>query len=63
MEQGISRYPMDRYQPHAGFARTEEQAERLSEFWGQTIRPFEVFEVNLWPKLFETGATAATRSQ
>lgn len=55
VEQGISRYPMERYQPHAGFARTEEQAERLSAFWGQTIRPYEVFEVNLWPKLFETG--------
>ncbi|HEX7118875.1 MAG TPA: SusC/RagA family TonB-linked outer membrane protein [Longimicrobiales bacterium] len=55
VEQGVSRYPAERYAPHAGFARTEEQAERLSDFWGQPIRPFEVFEVDMWPSLFETG--------
>ncbi|HEX6939854.1 MAG TPA: SusC/RagA family TonB-linked outer membrane protein [Longimicrobiales bacterium] len=55
VEQGISLYPAERYAPHAGFARTQEQADRLSAFWGQTIRPYEVFEVDLWPSLFETG--------
>lgn len=55
IEQGISNYPEDRYKPHAGFARTPEQAAHLSDFWGQDIRPFEVFEVNMWPSLFETG--------
>ena len=55
VEQGISMYPEERYAPHAGFARTQEEADRLSAFWGQTIRPYEVFEVDLWPKLFETG--------
>lgn len=55
LEQGMSAYPEDRYKAHAGFARTEEDAERLSGFWGMPISPYEVFEVNMWPRLFETG--------
>lgn len=55
VETGMSSYPKDTYAPHAGFARTPEQAEHLSKFWGQTIRPYEVFEVDLIPQLFETG--------
>jgi TonB-linked SusC/RagA family outer membrane protein len=55
IEQGISRYPEGRYKRHAGFARTEEQAAHLSRFWGREIRPFEVFEVDMWPNFFETG--------
>lgn len=55
LEEGASTYPESRYKPHAGFARTDEQAARLSEFWGMPITPYEVFEVNMWPQLFETG--------
>ena len=55
IEQGASHYPESRYKPHAGFARTQSEADRLSSYWGQQIRPFEVFEVNMWPQLFETG--------
>lgn len=61
VEQGISRYPAERYPAHAGFARRQSQADSLSAFWGQTIRPYDVFEVALVPGLFETGhsSTAA----
>lgn len=59
IEHGISQYPESRYKPHAGFARTDEQAARLTDFWGMTIRPYEVFEVNMWPKLFETGHSSS----
>ncbi|MBW3534362.1 MAG: SusC/RagA family TonB-linked outer membrane protein [Gemmatimonadetes bacterium] len=63
MEQGLSRYPAGRYQPHAGFARTRARADSLSAFWGQEIRPWEVFEVDLVPTLFETGrSTTSTLS-
>jgi TonB-linked SusC/RagA family outer membrane protein len=55
VEHGVSAYPEDRYRAHAGFARRESQADSLSAFWGQTIRPWEVFEVELVPRLFETG--------
>ena len=58
MEQGISNYPEDRYKPHAGFARTPEEAARLSEFWNQNIQPFQVFEEDLFPRLFENGRSS-----
>lgn len=55
LEHGLSAYPAERYQPHAGFARRQSQADSLSAFWGREIRPWEVFEVDLVPRLFETG--------
>jgi TonB-linked SusC/RagA family outer membrane protein len=55
IEQGMSNYPESRYKPHAGFARTAAEADRLSDFWGMQISPYEVFEVNMWPQMFETG--------
>ena len=60
LEQGFSRYPEERYKAHAGFARTPERAAELSAFWGQDIRPWEVFEVDLVPRLFETGSSTST---
>ena len=60
IEQGFSRYPEGRYEAHAGFARTQERADELSAFWGQDIRPWEVFEVDLVPRLFETGSSTST---
>ena len=55
LETGISSYPKDAYAPNAGFARTQEQADQLSGYWGRAIRPYEVFEEQLIPQLFETG--------
>lgn len=54
-EQGVANYPVDRYKQHAGFARTPAQASELSAFWGQNITPYDVFEVDLFPSIFETG--------
>jgi TonB-linked SusC/RagA family outer membrane protein len=58
IERGVARMPADRYAPLAGFARTQAQADALSAYWGQAIRPYEVFEVDAVPRLFETGRTA-----
>jgi TonB-linked SusC/RagA family outer membrane protein len=55
VEQGLTQMPTGRYAPIAGFARTTAQADALSAFWGRPIRPFEVFEENVVPRLFETG--------
>ena len=60
VEQGFSRYPADRYRAHAGFARTQQRADELSAFFGQDIRRWEVFEVDLVPRLFETGRSTST---
>lgn len=55
LETGMSSYPKNAYAPNAGFARTQAQADQLSSYWGRTIKPYEVFEVDLVPQLFETG--------
>jgi TonB-linked SusC/RagA family outer membrane protein len=55
-EQIATRFPEDRLKPVAGFARTPEQADSLSRFYGRTIRPFEVIQRNiLADNLTETG--------
>jgi len=60
LEQGFTRYPSERWAPHAGFARTPEQAAHLSDFWGVSgLQPFEVFEVDLMDQFFETGHSTA----
>lgn len=58
-ETGVSSYPRKAFDRHAGFARTQEQADQLSEYWGLSISPYEVFEVDLIPQLFETGTYSA----
>jgi TonB-linked SusC/RagA family outer membrane protein len=56
LEQGITNYPQDRYKNHAGFARTQEEADRLAEYWGiPGLQAFQPFEVDMWPRMFETG--------
>jgi TonB-dependent starch-binding outer membrane protein SusC len=57
LEQGLSRYPMGRYKPHSGFARTPAQAAAISQHFGLgSLQPFEVFEVNMWDDIVETGS-------
>ncbi len=57
-EQSFSNYPEDRYKHHAGFARTQAEADRLATFWNKPgLQPFQVFEVDMFPRLFETGQT------
>lgn len=54
-EVGFSSQPEDRYLPIAGFARTQAEADRLTDLHGFTIRPYEAFEIPLTPLVFETG--------
>jgi TonB-linked SusC/RagA family outer membrane protein len=58
MEQGLSNYPAGRYKPNAGFARTTAQAQYLGWFYyrdSSALQPFQVFEREFVPVLFETG--------
>jgi TonB-linked SusC/RagA family outer membrane protein len=55
LQHGITTMPTGRYRALAGFARTQAQADSLSAFWGHTITPFQVFEENVVPRLFESG--------
>jgi TonB-dependent starch-binding outer membrane protein SusC len=57
-EQGVSRFPKSRYMPNWGFARSDTQATRLSQFYGTTIQSFVPFSRNIvTDNLFETGIT------
>ncbi len=57
-EQGISRFPKNRYMPNWGFARSDTQATRLSQFYGTTIQAFVPFSRSVVSdNLFETGYT------
>jgi TonB-linked SusC/RagA family outer membrane protein len=56
VEEGLSNYPNGAYEPHAGFARRQSQADSLSAYWGiPGLQPYQVFTVDLVPKIFETG--------
>lgn len=54
IEQAAVTYP-DRYKPNTGFARTEEQAARMSEVFGQTIRPWQLVQRTNVKDLFTIG--------
>jgi TonB-dependent starch-binding outer membrane protein SusC len=59
IEQGASRYPAGRFEPNAGFVTTEADAQRVSQFFGSQVRPFEVFERDFLSPIFETGYTSS----
>lgn len=54
VERAFSNYP-NVYEPHAGFARRQSQADSLSAYWGMTIEPYKPFSIALVPMIFETG--------
>ena len=54
-EVGVSSQQEDRYSPLAGFARTEDEADRLSQLHGIAIQPYQPFQIALTPFVFETG--------
>jgi TonB-linked SusC/RagA family outer membrane protein len=54
VERAMSRYP-NVYEPHAGFARRQTQADSLSAYWGMPIQPYQPFAIDLVPQIFETG--------
>ena len=59
VEQGILRFPEGRFEPNAGFVTTDTAARRLSEWWGTSISPYQVFERDFVSDLFETGYSSA----
>lgn len=55
VERALSRYP-HAYEPHAGFARRQSQADSLAAYWGLgSLKTFQPFSVDLVPQIFETG--------
>jgi TonB-dependent SusC/RagA subfamily outer membrane receptor len=58
LEQAYSQHNKSRYEPHAGFARSDAQAQILSDLFERDIRPYEVFEHNYWDEVFETGSAS-----
>lgn len=58
LEQGFTQHNTSRYENHAGFARNADQAQTLSDMFGRSIQPFEVFEHDYWNDVFETGASS-----
>ncbi len=47
--------PTGRMDPHADFARTQADVDRIRDRWGLSLQPFEVFQRELLPAYFETG--------
>ena len=54
-EQSVLRYPTGRIEAQYGFARSDTQATRLSSYYQQDIRPYQVFSRQFATRLFETG--------
>ena len=60
VEQGFSKQDMNRYALHAGYARTQADADRLANFWGVgSLQPYQVFEADVFGRMFETGYNQA----
>lgn len=55
VDQTMSRYPADQVTPNAGFARTPEQAQALSQLFSRDIQPFVPFSEPIAERIFETG--------
>ncbi|MDQ4080323.1 MAG: TonB-dependent receptor plug domain-containing protein, partial [Gemmatimonadota bacterium] len=59
VEQGMLQYPDGAFEPNAGFVTSDTAAQRLSQWWGVPISPYQVFERDFVSDLFETGYTSA----
>ncbi len=59
MDQSFSSYPGGQIKPNSGFARTQEDASRLSTLFGQSIQPYVPFSVPMYDRVFETGHQSA----
>lgn len=55
LETGAAEYPEGKIKPNAGFARTADDAARLSELFREDLEPFQVFERDFSADMFETG--------
>jgi TonB-dependent SusC/RagA subfamily outer membrane receptor len=58
VEQGMIDYP-DVFPANAGFVSSASEAQRVSDFFGIQVQPFQVFERDFISPLFETGYTSA----
>jgi TonB-linked SusC/RagA family outer membrane protein len=58
-EQATLQYPKGRIEPNFGFARSDTQATRLSQFYGQTITKFVPFSRSFATRIFETGRSTS----
>lgn len=59
IEQGLLQYPDNAFEANAGFVTSDSVAQRLSQWWGTSIAPYQVFERDFVSDLFETGYTSA----
>ncbi len=54
VEQGLVRMP-DVVPPNVGWARTEEQASRMSSLYGTSLRPYQLHEESFFNDMYGTG--------
>lgn len=54
--QGVINYP-NRFQDNVGFARTTAQATALSDFYQESIKPYQLIRRSFTEELFETGTS------
>ena len=57
VEQGAEFMPTGRLIPHADFPRNQEQADRMTQRWGESVEPYQVIERNILDDIDETGRT------
>ena len=66
IEQSFSTIPTQRWDPHAGYVMDTQPSPRnygrmdlgtqgVRDFYGINVEPFEVFEVEMFPRIFSTG--------
>jgi TonB-linked SusC/RagA family outer membrane protein len=55
MDQTAIQMPLNRIEPLADFARTQEDVTRIQDRWGRAVQPYESFVEDLIPTYFSTG--------
>jgi len=55
VEQSLIDAPTDRMIPHADFAETQEDIDRIAQRWGRNVGLFEPFQEMIFPEVLETG--------
>ncbi len=55
VEQSMIDTPTDRMIPHADFAVSQEDVQRIQQRWGRTVGLYEPFQEMVFPEILETG--------
>lgn len=63
LDQGMKSYPTSRVEDQWGIARSDTQAVRLSQHYGQTITAFTPFSKDVATQLYETGRMSTVAGQ